>query len=427
MNSLSFLERLETALTPWMAPRDGSEPKSNGAAAAASPKRMRRYAETALENERKALAASPKGGRNYQLFVAGCKLGRFVDNGVLSSEDVESALVDDACGANGLLKEDGARACRASLASGLRKAEGDELPELEDRATSGDAKTSSVETSSAETAGANTAGEQKKKRDGDPKITQAQILCDITTGDDVKLFHSSESTAFADLMIDGHRETWPVKSAGFRRWLRLAYYKRLGGVPNSDAMSSAMGLIEAKAQFERPTIEVYLRVAEYDSKTIYLDLCDHDWCAVKITDKGWEVVTEPLVRFRRTAGMLPIPIPVDGGNLNELRTHLHMSENSYVLAVSWLLAILRGKGPFPILAVTGEHGTGKSFTADLLRRLVDPRKASLRSLPRDTRDLYVAAMNAYVLVFDNLSGIPAEISDALCKLASGAGFSTRAL
>jgi hypothetical protein len=36
-------------------------------------------------------------------------------------------------------------------------------------------------------------------------------------------------------------------------------------------------------------------------------------------------------------------------------------------------------------------------------------------------------MNGYVLVFDNLSSISAELSDALCRLSSGGGFSTRAL
>ncbi len=95
--------------------------------------------------------------------------------------------------------------------------------------------------------------------------------------------------------------------------------------------------------------------------------------------------------------------------------------------MSWLLSSLRGRGPYPILALTGEQGTGKSFTAYELRSLIDPHTASLRSLPRETRDLYVVAMNGHVLVFDNLSSISAEISDCLCRLSTGGGFSTRAL
>ena len=32
-----------------------------------------------------------------------------------------------------------------------------------------------------------------------------------------ELFHTPDGTAFADLDIDGHRETCPVRSKGFRR------------------------------------------------------------------------------------------------------------------------------------------------------------------------------------------------------------------
>ena len=51
----------------------------------------------------------------------------------------------------------------------------------------------------------------------------------------------------------------------------------------------------------------------------------------------------------------------------------------------------------------------------------------LRSLPRDERDLVVAARNQHVLAFDNVSGLRPWLSDALCRIASGAGFGTREL
>ena len=51
----------------------------------------------------------------------------------------------------------------------------------------------------------------------------------------------------------------------------------------------------------------------------------------------------------------------------------------------------------------------------------------MRSLPRDERDLVVAARNQHVLAFDNISGLRPWLSDALCRIASGAGFGTREL
>jgi hypothetical protein len=37
----------------------------------------------------------------------------------------------------------------------------------------------------------------------------------------------------------------------------------------------------------------------------------------------------------------------------------------------------------------------------------------------------IAANNAWVIAYDNLSGITPSLSDALCSLATGGGFATR--
>ncbi len=58
---------------------------------------------------------------------------------------------------------------------------------------------------------------------------------------------------------------------------------------------------------------------------------------------------------------------------------------------------------------------------------MDPATAPVRTTPRDERDLMIAATNAWVLAFDNLSTIPAWLSDALSRIATGGGFATRAL
>ena len=52
------------------------------------------------------------------------------------------------------------------------------------------------------------------------------------------LFHASDGTAFADLMIDGHRETWPLRSKRFRAWLRQQYYELSWDAPTPSAVTS---------------------------------------------------------------------------------------------------------------------------------------------------------------------------------------------
>jgi hypothetical protein len=63
----------------------------------------------------------------------------------------------------------------------------------------------------------------------------------------------------------------------------------------------------------------------------------------------------------------------------------------------------------------------------VLRSLVDPSIANMRTSPRDIRDLMITARNSHVIALDNLSHLPDWLSDALCRLATGGGFSTREL
>jgi hypothetical protein len=129
-----------------------------------------------------------------------------------------------------------------------------------------------------------------------------------STRDDVELYHTPDGTAYADIDVNGHRETWPLKGAGFKGWLRRAHYLGTGGAPNAEALSTAMAYLEARARFDGVERAVYLRVAQHD-KTIYLDLCNDQSSAVEIDGDGWRIVDMPPVRFRRTAGMLSLPDP----------------------------------------------------------------------------------------------------------------------
>jgi hypothetical protein len=242
-----------------------------------------------------------------------------------------------------------------------------------------------------------------------------------------ELFHTATGTAFADLLINGQRQTWPIRSKRFRNWLRRRHYEITRTAASAAAINSALDLLEAQAQFEGPEREVRIRLAEHAGH-IYLDLADEYWRAVEIGPDGWRVIGSPPVRFRRAAGMLPLPVPQEGGSIEELASFLNLpSRNDFVLVVAWLLATLRAGGPYPTLAISGEQGSAKTVLSKLLKDLVDPNVAPVRALVREERDLVIAANNSHVLAFDNLSGLPHALSDAFCRLATGASFGLRQL
>ena len=116
-----------------------------------------------------------------------------------------------------------------------------------------------------------------------------------------------------------------------------------------------------------------------------------------------------------------------GLDLKKLKQFLNVHGPDLKLVTSWAIAALRPTGPYPILNFTGRGGSAKSFAEKLLKNLIDPAKAPARTLPKSERDLMISATNCLVLAFDNVSKISLEMSDALCRLATGGGLSTRKL
>jgi hypothetical protein len=100
-----------------------------------------------------------------------------------------------------------------------------------------------------------------------------------------ELFHTAGGVAYADLITDGHRETWPIRSKRFRTWLRRCYYQATGAAAGGAAIGSALDLLEARAQFDAPERVVSIRVAER-AGYLYLDLADEHWRAVEIPPGG---------------------------------------------------------------------------------------------------------------------------------------------
>jgi hypothetical protein len=86
-------------------------------------------------------------------------------------------------------------------------------------------------------------------------------------------------------LIEGHRESWPIRSTPFRAWLRRRHYDATGDAPTTEAVSSAVNLLEARAQFDNPERAVHLRVAEHEG-SIYLELADEEWRAVEVSPHG---------------------------------------------------------------------------------------------------------------------------------------------
>jgi hypothetical protein len=248
-----------------------------------------------------------------------------------------------------------------------------------------------------------------------------------------ELFHTPAGDAYASVPVGEHRETHQVKSKGFRQWLVRGYFDQFDRPPGAQALQDALGLLEARAQFDGTEREVFVRVAGQGG-AIYVDLANERWEVAEITVGGWRVMPGDRVpvRFRRPRGMLafPTPIPRDGrdGLDGLLRRFVNVSDRDAIrLVIAWLVQALRPVGPSPVLLFQGEQGSAKSTAERLIRSLVDPSTAPLRTTPRNERDLVIAATNSWCVAFDNISSLQPWLSDAMCRLSTGGGFSVREL
>jgi hypothetical protein len=247
------------------------------------------------------------------------------------------------------------------------------------------------------------------------------------TREGARLFHSPDGTAYAAVEVDGHLETHAIRSVRFRDWILMRFLRQRGRAPNSQLLNDALNTIRAIAVYHGSEVPVFVRIAEHEGD-VYIDLGNENWDAVRVTSEGYEVVAHSQVAFVRKAGFAPLPYPVAGGTIEDLRPFLNLAtDGDFMLVAAWAAFSLSPWGPYPVLVLQGEQGSAKSTTVRVLRALVDPAVEPLRALPKNERDLAIAAGNAWVLAFDNLSGIRDQLSDALCRLATGGGFATRQL
>ena len=259
-----------------------------------------------------------------------------------------------------------------------------------------------------------------------PMSGNAQIETLMKPCRDIELFHDPYMKGYVTYPHgeDGNK-TAPLDSGDFSSWLKYTYYRNVSKPADDSQVNKAIDLLKYEAIYDCPEKMVHKRVAMLDGK-VYIDMA-RDGRAVEISASGWKLVSKPPVKFIASSGMASLPDPERGGSLDQLKELINLpDDDSFKLVVGWVLQAMNPEGQYPALILQGEQGTAKTWTTKVLRSLTDPSEVPTRSLPKSEQDLMVSASSSWVMAYDNLSNISGH-SDALCRLATGAGFTKRKL
>jgi len=240
-------------------------------------------------------------------------------------------------------------------------------------------------------------------------------------------FTSTRDEPFVEITRKGHKRNIPVNGKQFSDWLRNEALN-VGLIVTGSNVRDVTETMAAKASFsDMPRQIVFRRVASKDGNIFY-DLCNDQYEAVEIRPDGWNIISNPPVRFQRLDGMGEMPHPKTGGTISDLTDLLNLpSQGDAALLTAFCVHCLQPNGPFPLVVINGSKGSSKSTLTRTLVGLIDPNTDPLKQFPRSQQDLAIALDERLLVAFDNVSTINHSTSDMMARISTGASFSARKL
>ncbi|MHB0999631.1 MAG: hypothetical protein ACYC27_10315 [Armatimonadota bacterium] len=257
--------------------------------------------------------------------------------------------------------------------------------------------------------------------------SQAKLILDLIFNTSAELFHNQNHEPYARVPVSNHYELMRCNGSEFKRWVGKLFWEQYGTGMNKDAFKSALDVFESKARYDGQKYHLHNRVAWYND-CIWYDLTDDEWRVVRIGPNGWDVVDNPPILFERYSHQCAQVIPERGGKLQDIADLVNLYDDQQaILLMVYIVSCLIPDIPHPIFIAHGPAGAAKTTFSKLIRKLVDPSRTAVLSFPQDYNGIVQLLSHNWMAMFDNLTSIPQQVSDLLCRAVTGDGFSKRAL
>jgi energy-coupling factor transporter ATP-binding protein EcfA2 len=177
-----------------------------------------------------------------------------------------------------------------------------------------------------------------------------------------------------------------------------------------------------------------LRVAEKND-SIYYDLGNSKWEVIEISSDNWKKISSENspVYFKRYSHMNeqiePLYESKAKGDPKKILDYLNIENESdeAILLLTYMASLFIPKIVHPVLILLGPHGSAKSTMFRLIQRIVDPTETEILNISTNTEEYIQKTAHSWVSFYDNVTKIPRNLSDAMCRTVTGGSHSKRSL
>lgn len=254
--------------------------------------------------------------------------------------------------------------------------------------------------------------------------SQGEILTRLCEDIIVSYGQDGNGNYFVIIPTGNYKRVILTKEKSLKYWMTKTYREQKGTTISKTAIDQALMQIEAKCHDSDKTV-LFSRIG-WENEVLYYDPGRKNFYGIKLNPGLHEGEYLPPIFYRKKHQLEQV-WPTNDGDALELFNYINVAEENRCL-----LAVLIGSYfvpfiPHPVLVVTGEQGTGKSFLVKMIVSLVDPSISPLLMIPKDIKEAHQNAAHHYMYALDNVSEIKPWFSDFLCSVVTGASSETRQL
>lgn len=232
----------------------------------------------------------------------------------------------------------------------------------------------------------------------------------------------TDQTGEAYAFIKETKENLQINSKKFRAYI-IKKLKLVNELPLKNDIDLLIQYAESEAQDKDDSLDLCRRY-EYNLNTnsLIVDVCNRKWEFVEINPSKVEKINSERPIFKRTSGMKELKIEV--GNKEAYDKYLDLmpiKEESRLIIEVYIIALTLSCISRPHLMITGHHGSAKTTSAKLIKKLLDPTSPEIMSLPSDLNELSIQLEKQYLPLYDNISNLSQSQTDVLCRAITGDG------